>query len=92
MLGLLRGVFGHAVREGAMPTDPTAAIQRARLIGKLPDLPDTDQFRRLLVELECGHGRDSRNCADLVRFLAYGHLRDEHSLAMARKVKFFGAG
>ena len=38
-------------------------------------LPEPAQFTRFVEKLEAGGGRDSRNCANLVRFLAYGGFR-----------------
>jgi integrase len=59
-------------------------IHRARVRLKTLTLPNTDQFERFLKEIESANGRDSRKCADLVRFLAFSGCR----ISEARAVKW----
>ena len=57
--------------------NPNPARKVKRLGVKLQELklPEPEQFQQLLTNLEQGGGRDSRNCADLVRFLAFSGCR-----------------
>jgi integrase len=74
-IGFLRRLFSEAVERGFLPRSPAACLKRARVRSKELHLPSADEFTRLLAELDAGGGRDSRNCADLVRFLAFGGCR-----------------
>jgi integrase len=74
-LGILRGVFQIGVEAGALYRNPVIGLKRARVRLKNLALPSFEQFGAFIQELERGGGRDSRNCADLVRFLAYGGFR-----------------
>jgi integrase len=38
-------------------------------------LPDSTQFELFVKKIERANGRDSRKCANLVRFLAFGGFR-----------------
>jgi integrase len=74
-LGVLRAVFKIGIESGALFRNPAIGIKRAKIRPKQLTLPEVQQFDRFVDELENGAGRDSRNCADLVRFLAYGGFR-----------------
>lgn len=74
-VGLLRSVFATAIEAGAVYRNPAAAIKRASVRVKVPNLPSSEQFGRFLVEMENGRGGRSRECAEMVRFLAYGGFR-----------------
>lgn len=74
-VGLLRSVFATAIEAGASYRNPATAIKRASVRVKVPNLPGTDQFERFLAEVENGGGGKSRECAEMVRFLAYGGFR-----------------
>lgn len=74
-IGVLRALFETAIQAGALYRNPALVIKRARV--RLPQLalPDTEQFERFVSEIQSANGRDSKKCADLVRFLAYGGFR-----------------
>ena len=74
-IGVLRAIFKMAIQAGALYRNPALAIKRARV--RLPHLalPDTEQFDRFVSEIQSANGRDSKKCADMVRFLAYGGFR-----------------
>jgi integrase len=74
-IGVLRAIFETAIQAGALYRNPAAVIKRARV--RLPHLalPDTEQFERFVNEIQSANGRDSKKCADMVRFLAYGGFR-----------------
>ena len=74
-LGILRAVFNVAITTGTLYRNPAIGIKRAKARPKRLTLPEVKQFERFLAELDAGASRNSKNCADLVRFLAYGGFR-----------------
>ena len=74
-LGIMKGIFQIAVEAGALYRNPVVGIKRARVRLKTLTLPTFEQFWKFVNELAQGGGRDSKNCADLVRFLAFGGFR-----------------
>ena len=69
-LTTLRHVFAIAVKERARHDDPVMTVGRQRVRAKKLTLPSRDEFTRLAETMSKASGRDSRNRADLVRFLA----------------------
>jgi integrase len=74
-IGVLRMVFNVAIEAGALYRNPAQVIKRAKIRHKRLALPDSRQFEFFVQEIENANGRDSRKCAELVRFLAYGGFR-----------------
>jgi integrase len=74
-LGILKAIFQVGVENGSLYRNPAVGLKRARVRQKVLVLPSFEQFEKFVKELENGGGRDSRNCADLVRFLAFGGFR-----------------
>lgn len=74
-LGILKAIFQVGVENGSLYRNPAVGLKRARVRQKVLVLPTFEQFGKFVKELENGGGRDSRNCADLVRFLAFGGFR-----------------
>ena len=74
-VGVLRAVFKVAVEAGALFHNSAQVIKRAKVRSTRPTLPNGDQFESFVREIERANGRDSRKCAELVRFLAYGGFR-----------------
>jgi integrase len=74
-IGVLRQILNVAVDAGALCQNPASLLKRARIRPKTLQLPDQEKFKSFVTELENGGGRDSQNCADLVRFLAFGGFR-----------------
>src|ERR1035441_8923820 len=74
-LGVLRAVFKVAMEAAALYLHPAESLQRAKVRLKTLSLPDAAQFEQFVAEIERVKGRDSRKCANLVRFLAYGGFR-----------------
>ena len=74
-VGVLRAVFKIANESGALHRNPAEGIKRAKIHSKRLTLPDGSQFELFVKEIENANGRDSRKCAELVRFLAYGGFR-----------------
>jgi len=74
-ISLLRRVFEIGVEAGARYDNPGRFIKRASERPKTLRLPEQDQFGAFVSEVERPHARFSWDCADLVRFLAYGGFR-----------------
>jgi len=74
-IGTLRGVFAEAVDSGARFGNPAANLSRVRIRAKRLELPSREQFLRFVEEIRTAGARQSKDCANLVRFLAYSGLR-----------------
>jgi len=74
-VGVLRTIFKIGIESGALHRNPAEGIKRAKIRSKRLTLPDGLQFELFLNEIERANGRDSRKCANLVRFLAFGGFR-----------------
>jgi len=74
-VGSLRMVIDEAVDAGARYDNPARFIKKLRIRQKELQLPDRDQFLDMVESIEGVNRRFSRDCANLVRFLAYGGFR-----------------
>lgn len=74
-LGVIRAIFKVAIQAGALYRNPAQDIDRAKVRPKMLKLPDAKQFELFVQEIEKANGRDSRKCAELVWFLAFGGFR-----------------
>jgi integrase len=74
-IGTLRAVFAEAVDSGARFGNPAANLSRMRVRAKRLELPSRDEFLRFVEEIRTAGARQSKDCANLVRFLAYSGLR-----------------
>ena len=74
-IGTLRAVFGEAVDRGARFGNPAANLSRVRIRAKRLELPSREEFLRFVEEIRMAGARQSKDCANLVRFLAYSGLR-----------------
>jgi integrase len=74
-VGIMRQIFKVAIQAGALFRNPAQEIHRAKVRPKMLKLPSAKQFEIFLKEIESANGRDSRKCAELVRFLAFGGFR-----------------
>lgn len=74
-VGTLRMVLDIAVEKGARAYNPAAAITKKRVVQRDLDLPSPSQFEAFVTSIETAGAWCSQECADLVRFLAYGGLR-----------------
>ncbi len=81
-VGVLRAIFNVAVSNDTIFRNPASGIKRAKVRSKSLALPESEQFEKFLTELENGGGRDSQNCADLVRFLAFGGFRKSEAASI----------
>lgn len=74
-VSVLRQVFDISVESGARYDNPARFVKRASVRPKKLHLPEVPQFEQFVANLKEGGGRHSRDCADLVRFLAFGGFR-----------------
>jgi integrase len=74
-IGTLRAVFAEAVDSGARFGNPAANLSRVRIRAKRLELPSREEFLRFVEEIRTAGARQSKDCANLVRFLAYSGLR-----------------
>ncbi|HEX3719664.1 MAG TPA: site-specific integrase [Verrucomicrobiae bacterium] len=72
---VLRAVLDIAIESGVTYENMARHVTRRVVRPKELDLPDNDKFAAFIKAIENGGGRFSRDCADLVRFLAYGGFR-----------------
>lgn len=69
-IAVLRAIFKEAILAGARYGNPAAELKRSKLRLKKLKLPTRHEFPKFVHIIETGGSRDSRNAADLVRFLA----------------------
>lgn len=74
-VSVLRRTLDIAVELGVRYDNPATAIKRVSVRAKKLTLPGFTQFTEFVQAMESAGGRDSRNCADLVRFMAFGGFR-----------------
>lgn len=74
-LTVLRGVFALAVKLGLIYVDPSEEIARMTPTKKRLALPSTKQFNEIIEAIASAGARQSKDCADMVKFLAYSGLR-----------------
>src|SRR5206468_10629503 len=60
---------------GARLNNPAAAPSRIKVRQKQLDLPSRDEFLKFVEEIRTAGARQSKDCANLVRFLAYSGVR-----------------
>ena len=91
-VALLRHVLNVAIEAGVIYRDPAAALKRAAIRGKEIALPTIDKFNALIAEMNAGHSRDSRNCADFALGLAVTGMRKGEANALEWRDVHFEAG
>ena len=74
-VGSLRMVIDIAIEAGARYDNPARFIKKLRVRQKELNLPSHDEFHKLVANIEEVNRRFSRDCANLVRFLAFGGFR-----------------
>lgn len=80
VLGTLRGILKRGGLSGEH--DPSRSVSRLGVKPKQLTLPEPAQFEQMLTEIETSGAGQARQCADLVRFLAFSGCR----LSEARQV------
>jgi integrase len=74
-VGSLRMVIDLAVEAGARYDNPARFIKKLRVRQRELQLPNREQFLQIVQTIERVNRRFSQDCANLVRFLAYGGFR-----------------
>jgi integrase len=74
-IGTLRAIFEEAISTGARFNNPAAALSRVKVRQKQLELPSRDEFLKFVEEIRTAGARQSKDCANLVRFLAYSGVR-----------------
>src|SRR5207244_3348884 len=72
---VLRAVLDIAIESGVIYENVARYISRRAVRLKELHLPDNAKFAEFVQTIEQAGGRFSRDCADLVRFLAFGGFR-----------------
>jgi integrase len=72
-------VIEVGIEAGARYDNPAKFIKKLRVRQKELQLPNHDQFHKMIESIERVNKRFSRHCADLVRFLAFGGFRKSES-------------
>ncbi len=74
-IGTLRAVFEEAISTGARFNNPAARLSRVKVRQKQLELPSREEFLRFVEEIRTAGAGQSKDCANLVRFLAYSGVR-----------------
>jgi integrase len=74
-VGTLRMVIKIAIDSGARYGNPAAEIKKVKVRQKILKLPEHDQFPALVQAVRKAGGRFSKDCGDLLEFLAYSGAR-----------------
>lgn len=69
------GIKEYVQRDGDELKNPAKSLSRARVPQRPPELPERDQFHRLVESIRKGSGGWGHRAADLVEFLAYSGMR-----------------
>jgi integrase len=91
-IALLRHVIDVAIESGVLHSNPAFAIKRRTVRAKQLTLPSRSEFSAFISEMRAGHSRDSQNCADLVRGLAFTGCRISEAAQIEWRDLNFGAG
>jgi integrase len=88
-LSALRSILERGGLGTDKKTNPAYALKRLGNKPKELELPEPGQFKNLVLSIAGAGGRESKNCADLVEFLAYSGCRiSESRLAVWADVDF----
>jgi len=74
-LSVLRNVFALAIKVGLIFEDPSKEIKRLPPAKKHLQLPTTEQFNQIVNIIATAGARQSKDCADMVKLLAYSGIR-----------------
>lgn len=74
-IAVLRAVFQEAIGAGARFNNPAAGLSRVKVRSKRLELPSREQFLRFVGAIRTAGARQSKDCANLVLFLAYSGVR-----------------
>ena len=68
-------MFDEAISTGARFNNPAAGLSRVKVRAKRLALPSREEFLRFVEEIRTAGARQSKDCANLVKFLAYSGVR-----------------
>ena len=71
----LRSVFEIAREHGIVYQNPATALSKAKMRQKRLELPSVAQFHAIVKSIAEAGARQSKDCADMVRLLAYSGTR-----------------
>ena len=71
----LKAVFEIAIEHGAAYANPAESISRAKIKKKRLELPTMAQFHTIVKHIAEAGARQSKDCADLTRLLAFSGVR-----------------
>ncbi len=78
----LRAIFEIAREEGVVHKNPAASLSKRTVRRKRLDLPSSDQFQAIVRSVSTTRARWSKDCADMVRFLAFSGARLREATAL----------
>ncbi len=78
----LRAILGLACEEGAAPENPAKSLRKAPVRRKALELPSVAQFHAIVERVAKAGARQSKDCADMVRLLAYSGARLREATAL----------
>jgi integrase len=81
-VGTLRQILALASEEGARYGNPAMRIRKVKVMARTLNLPTRQQFTKFVEEIAFAGAWCSRDCADLVCFLAYGGFRKGEAAAI----------
>jgi integrase len=79
---VLRELFEIAKENGAAYLNPAAEVDRAKVGSKRLDLPTVSQFHAIVASIADAGARQSKDCADMVRVLAFSGARLQEAAAL----------
>lgn len=71
----LKAIFAIAIEQGAAYANPAESVSRAKIKKKPLELPTMAQFHTIVQHISEAGARQSKDCADLTRFLAFSGVR-----------------
>ena len=71
----LKAIFAIAIEHGAAYANPAESVSRAKIKQKQLDLPTMAQFHQIAKHISEAGARQSKDCADLTRLLAFSGVR-----------------
>lgn len=78
----LRAIFAIAREEGAIERNPAALVQKVRVHRRRMQLPSSTEFQAVVRQVTTAGARWSRDCADMVRLLAFSGARLREATAL----------
>jgi integrase len=75
VVGSMRMILNVAVEKGARAQNPARFVTKKRIVQRELILPTPHQFEKFVIAVEEAGAWCSRECADLVRFMAFGGFR-----------------